>query len=260
MPAVPRPGARAADRVQVIVALGAFGYEATLAGARRRRRRAPRPARGSVHGSRCRPTPRHDPRLLPPEPAEHVHRQADRADARRGLPRTRSRARATTSAQELPDRVDDRDRCRARRHRRGAVARSDDRIVRCAPSRAPGITPTHSGNANAQSMWPSNAWVIVPGIASIPTHASDVPTAALMFRRTQPVNAGTIRIPPPTPSRPLSPPAREPDEREPPPLHAGRLRRGRPAGSRPSPGLASAEAPRRRPGRAASATARCGTR
>ena len=45
--------------------------------------------RGRARSSRtCVEVPtraRHDPRLLPPEPAEHVHRQAHRADARRGL-------------------------------------------------------------------------------------------------------------------------------------------------------------------------------
>ena len=57
--------------------------------------------------------------------------------------------------------------------------RSDARIARCAPIRAPGITPIDNAIAYHQSMSPRKAWVIVPGIARIPTHASDVPTASL---------------------------------------------------------------------------------
>ena len=45
------------------------------------------------------------------------------------------------------------------------------------------------------------------GIARIPTHASDVPTDSLIEKPIHSANAGTITIPPPTPSRPLSPPA-----------------------------------------------------
>ena len=73
------------DRVAVIVTLGAFGYEALWSALRDAgvdcRGRAPvrPPARGA--DAAC-----DDPRVLPPEPAEHVHGQAHRADDRRGLP------------------------------------------------------------------------------------------------------------------------------------------------------------------------------
>ncbi len=68
----------------------------------------------------------------------------------------------------------------------------------------------HRGSANAQSMWPSKVWVIVPGSARIPTHASEHPTASLIGRRTQLTKSGTITIPPPTPSSPLNSPAASP--------------------------------------------------
>ena len=52
--------------------------------------------------------------------------------------------------------------------------RSSAAIVNFAPSCAPGITPIASPMANVQSMSPRNACVIVPGMAKMPTHASDV--------------------------------------------------------------------------------------
>ena len=62
--------------------------------------------------------------------------------------------------------------------------------------------------------------MIVPGIASTPTHASDVPSASLIGRRIHPVNAGTMSSPPPMPRRPESPPAPTPMSALPPPRHA----------------------------------------
>ena len=59
-------------------------------------------------------------------------------------------------------------------------------------------------------MPPSSAWVSEPGIARMPTHASDVPTASLIGRRSHAVNAGTITMPPPIPSSPDSRPAATP--------------------------------------------------
>ena len=73
---------------RVVVCLGAFAYEAACAefGVR------PRPKFG--HGAELDRPQRTSRRLLvPPQPAEHLHRQADRADARCGV-RTRRRARA----------------------------------------------------------------------------------------------------------------------------------------------------------------------
>ena len=81
---------------RVLVALGSYAWDGLAAGAGRARRgdaapaarasaTAPRPDRGR----RAELVPA---RLLSPEPAEHLHRQADRADAGRGL-RARRRAR-----------------------------------------------------------------------------------------------------------------------------------------------------------------------
>ena len=72
-----RPGLRA------VVALGGFGWDASLRGAGRRRGpRAPAtaPFRPRGRGGAGGPDP---PRLLPPLPAEHLHRAAHRADAGR---------------------------------------------------------------------------------------------------------------------------------------------------------------------------------
>ncbi len=81
--------------VRVLVCLGAFAWDAALRLTAARRVPTPcratasalRPRRGA--GGRAPPD-----RLLPPEPAEHVHGQADRADDRRS-------ARARTSARRL---------------------------------------------------------------------------------------------------------------------------------------------------------------
>ena len=67
-------------RPDVIVCLGAFAWDAACRLLALRPK--PRFGHGAEHAHRRRPgAARH----LPPEPAEHVHRQADRADARRGL-------------------------------------------------------------------------------------------------------------------------------------------------------------------------------
>ena len=73
------------ERCRVIVALGSFAWDGVAAG----RPRAGR--RGAAAQAALRPRRRGGPRplaaarLLPPEPAEHLHRQADRADDRRRL-------------------------------------------------------------------------------------------------------------------------------------------------------------------------------
>ena len=74
--AMARPRARAAGRVRVIVALGSFAWDARApavlaAGGGTCPAEAVRARRGG--GGRAVPAPRH----VPPEPAEHVHRQAD---------------------------------------------------------------------------------------------------------------------------------------------------------------------------------------
>ena len=76
---------RLLESVRVIVALGSFAWDATLrmmAARRSRSAAAPPEIRARRRG---RDRPLHAGRLLPPEPAEHVHRQADRADDRRGV-------------------------------------------------------------------------------------------------------------------------------------------------------------------------------
>ena len=81
---------RAARRdARVIVALGSFAWDGALRGAARRRRRgaAPEAAVRSRGGGAGRPL--HAARLLPPQPAEHVHRQAHRADDGRRASRGR---------------------------------------------------------------------------------------------------------------------------------------------------------------------------
>ena len=132
---VPRARARAARRLRVVVVLGAFGYEAAWAALQRAGRELP----GAAAPVRARPRSRPCGRVtrrrrVPPEPAEHVHRPAHPADARR---RVRARAssprRSVDERDELADRVD-----RARSMPRTAPTerrsvRSLDPIVRLAP-------------------------------------------------------------------------------------------------------------------------------
>ena len=82
--------ARAAPRRARVVCLGAFAWDAALRAARRARPAAPAAAsRASATTPGCDAGPAHAARLLPPQPAEHVHRRADRADARRVCRRAR---------------------------------------------------------------------------------------------------------------------------------------------------------------------------
>ena len=96
------------ERVRVIVTLGAFAYEALWGVLRADGVELPRPRPKFAHGVEVPTAARDDHRLLPPQPAEHLHRQAHRADARR---RVRPRPRAQPDERdELHDAVDDRDR------------------------------------------------------------------------------------------------------------------------------------------------------
>ena len=79
-----------------------------------------------------------------------------------------------------------------------------------APSLAPGITPSVSTRKIAQSMFPRSAWTIVPGITRIAITSSEVPSARRSGIPIQIVRAGTITIPPPTPSSPETNPASSP--------------------------------------------------
>ena len=74
------------DRARVVVALGKFGWDGFLRAARALGVPAPRPKPRFGHGAEAElERPLHPARLLPPEPAEHLHRQADDADDRRRL-------------------------------------------------------------------------------------------------------------------------------------------------------------------------------
>jgi len=90
------------------------------------------------------------------------------------------------------------------------TVRSSAPIVKCAPIHAPGTAAIARGIANDQSTLSSTACVTVPGTASSPTHASELPTASFTSSPSQTVNMGTIRIPPPIPSSPLRSPATAP--------------------------------------------------
>ena len=87
-------------RAWCVVALGSFAWTAALAG-----RRTDRAARCPGRGPRSATAPRSSSgalrgaadRVVPPQPAEHVHRPAHRADARRGFrPALATRAWRTT--------------------------------------------------------------------------------------------------------------------------------------------------------------------
>ena len=83
------------ERVRVILCLGAFAWDAALvllAGVTGAKPPRPRPRFG--HAAELPRRALHAARLLSPEPAEHVYRQAHRADDRRGAcarPRARKR-------------------------------------------------------------------------------------------------------------------------------------------------------------------------
>ena len=56
--------------------------------------------------------------------------------------------------------------------------------------------------------------MIVPGTANTPTHAREVATVSLSGMRNQAEKAGTIKMPPPTPSSPERPPRAHADQRD----------------------------------------------
>ncbi len=96
-------------RVRVIVALGAFAYDAVarVLAASGAPLPSPRPKFG--HGVEISTSQRDDRRLLSPEPTEHVHGSAHRAHARRGLRAGRS-ARGSEQRRDFERAVEERDR------------------------------------------------------------------------------------------------------------------------------------------------------
>ena len=70
---------------RTVVALGSFAWDGALRALRDLGAEIPRPKPRFGHGAEARGRRVDAARLLPPEPAEHVHRQADRADDRRRL-------------------------------------------------------------------------------------------------------------------------------------------------------------------------------
>ena len=70
---------------RTMLALGSFAWDGTLRALRDLGAEIPRPKPRFGHGAEAEVGRLDAARLLPPEPAEHVHRQADRADARRRL-------------------------------------------------------------------------------------------------------------------------------------------------------------------------------
>ena len=91
------------DRARVVVALGKFGWDGFLTRGAPDRRPHPAPeaaVRPRRRGGAGRAL--HPARLLPPEPAEHLHRQADGADDRRRLrPRGGARRRRRDAPPQL---------------------------------------------------------------------------------------------------------------------------------------------------------------
>ena len=71
-------------RLRVIVALGAFAWEAALRAVEATSGVLPRPVRRFGHGAEAARRSLHAPRHVPPEPAEHLHRPPDRRHAGRG--------------------------------------------------------------------------------------------------------------------------------------------------------------------------------
>ena len=71
------------ERCRTIVALGAFAWDGALRAIRALGGEAPRPKPRFGHGAEATVGRLDAARLLPPEPAEHLHRPPHRADARR---------------------------------------------------------------------------------------------------------------------------------------------------------------------------------
>ena len=81
------------DRVPAILALGSFAWDGALRALRGLGAEVPRPRPRFGHEAEARVGALGAGRLLPPEPAEHLHRAPDRADARRrDRPRPRARS------------------------------------------------------------------------------------------------------------------------------------------------------------------------
>ena len=70
------------ERCNTIVALGGFAWDGALRAIRALGGEIPRPKPRFGHGAEAAGRPLDPARLLPPEPAEHLHRPAHRADAR----------------------------------------------------------------------------------------------------------------------------------------------------------------------------------
>ena len=85
------------EHCRTIVALGAFAWDGALRALPRPGRRGPRPKPRFGHGAEANVGRLDAARLLPPEPAEHLHRPPHRADARRGV-RPGSRAAGRSSS------------------------------------------------------------------------------------------------------------------------------------------------------------------
>ena len=73
------------ERCRTIVALGAFAWDGALRAIRALGGEVPRPRPRFGHGAEAEVGTLDAARLLPPEPAEHLHRPPHRADARRGV-------------------------------------------------------------------------------------------------------------------------------------------------------------------------------
>ena len=90
------------EHVRVVVALGSFGWDAALKALGRAGYAVPKPKPRFGHGAEAELTSERcgaDPaRLLSPQPAEHLHREADRGDARR-----RPREGCHTLDRQTPD-------------------------------------------------------------------------------------------------------------------------------------------------------------
>ena len=129
------------ERGRVIVALGAFAWDGVAACRPRARGRGPAAEAALRPRRRGGPRPLGAARLLPPQPAEHLHRQADRADDRRRLRPRPGAGRATeprlvpsVEGRSPPRMTDDRgSNARRRRSRRPAA-------TCCCCARAPAPT------------------------------------------------------------------------------------------------------------------------
>ena len=182
---------RCSTEVRVVVALGAFGWDAALRAIAALRAYDARPRPRFGHGAEARDRAATTlARHVPPEPAEHVHRPPDPADARRGpRPGVRSWRQAPTRQPAADVRVEPVEDDAVERRRR-----VDEPLEHRHPVAAPDALGMHRDRQQA-------ARARARARSAAPRSRSRGPSTAPTARR-RPVAAARSAASRPAPSRP----------------------------------------------------------